>query len=84
MSAHRSIREDQAAAEEIAAKISAVAADFDLAVARAGRALQRMDLLGATPNRLLAVRDAMQAVAAAASKLRAEGLLLGDDQQRLL
>lgn len=74
---------DPAAAEDIAHRIAAVAADLDAVAHRAALAVAMVEALGGSPNKVLAVRRAAQAAASAAHELRGEGLL-NDRQQKLL
>jgi hypothetical protein len=75
---------ERAANERIAMRIAAVAADLDAVASRAVRELKTMEALGASPNKLLAVRTAIQTTAQAAARLRRDGWLGDDTQQRLL
>jgi hypothetical protein len=69
--------------EQVAAAVARAAADIDGAARRTARAAVQLERLGAEPNVVLAARDAVEHLSAAAADLRRNGLLTLD-QQRLL
>lgn len=75
--------EDRKRAEQIAMVVRGVATDVDAVTERSARAIRKLEKLDATPNDIVAVRRAVQALNEVAKAVRRDSLLAGD-QQRLL